>query len=42
MSNPNCHSLEDELNHDKFEIVKMMSEKEDKAEETKRLKNYLN
>ena len=40
MSNPNCHSLEDELNHDKFEIVKMMSEKEDKAEETKRFKNY--
>ena len=34
------YSLEDELDHVKLEIVKMMSDKEGKPNESKRLQNY--
>ena len=36
----NCQSLEDELDFVKFEIVKMMSEKENKSEDAHRQINY--
>ena len=35
-----CKTLEDELDHVKFEIVKMMSEKESTSKENQTLKKY--
>ena len=36
----NCNSLEAELDHVKLEIVKMMSEKEEKSKEANRVQSY--